>query len=362
MYQYCKGCAGRAAHRQSGKQCYQAIVQSLYTGNMGNHTVKIGITEEQANMRLDQALSVLLRDRSRSQIQEWIRAGRVRLDGALPRQRDRVAAGQHVEIEIPEPPENDWKAQSIPLDIIHEDETLLVVNKPAGLVVHPGAGNIEGTLLNALLAHAPQLGGLARAGIVHRLDKDTTGLLVVAKTEGARLDLIEQLQRRGLAREYLAIVNGVMISGGTVEAPLGRHPRERTRMAVTGRGKPAVTHYRIKAKYRAHTLLQVHLETGRTHQIRVHMAHIRHPILGDSVYGGRLQLPAAATERFKEALRGFKRQALHALKLGLIHPVTGEAVQWESPVPEDLQALIQALEEDRETHRASRSSASGKRY
>ncbi len=301
---------------------------------------------EYAGKRLDQALAALFPGVSRSQIQQWIRAGNVSLDTALPRQRDKVAGGELVEIKVPSAPVPVWKAQAIPLQIIYEDPALLVINKPPALVVHPGAGNYEGTLLNGLLDYAPELNGLARAWIVHRLDKDTSGLLAIARTEAVRLSLTEQLRERTLEREYLTIVNGVMVAGGTVEAPIGRHPRERTRMAVSTRGKPAVSHYLVMAKYRAHTLLQVKLESGRTHQIRVHMAHLRYPVLGDPVYGGRLLIPPGSSERLIQALRGFKRQALHAMRLGLTHPLRGERMQWTCPPPADMQALIEILKED----------------
>ena len=308
------------------------------------------IPPELAGQRLDQALAALFADVTRSQLQQWIEDGRVLLNGGVPRKRDKVREGDAVEIHPPPPAQPGWKAQAIPLEIVHEDGDILVINKPPGLVVHPGAGNPEGTLLNALLSHAPKLATLPRAGIVHRLDKDTSGLLVVAKTERARQDLIRQLQEHAVEREYLAIVAGVMIAGGTVEAPIGRHRTQRTRMAVSSRGKPAVSHYRVVKKYRAHTLVQVKLESGRTHQIRVHMAHLHYPVVGDPVYGGRLKIPAGAGEKLKEALRGFKRQALHALKLSLVHPRTGKRVQWATSVPEDMSELMEALAQDAKTH------------
>ena len=304
------------------------------------------IPAEYAGKRLDQTLAALFPEFSRSQIQQWIRAGDVSLDASLPRQRHKVTGGEKIEIRVPLIPALVWKAQAIPLQIIYQDPELLVINKSAGMVVHPAVGNYEGTLLNALLDYAPELKNLARAGIVHRLDKDTSGLLVVARTERARLNLIKQLRARTVEREYLAIVNGVMVAGGTVEAPIGRHPRERTRMAVSARGKPAISHYRVMAKYRGHTLLTVKLESGRTHQIRVHMAHLRYPVLGDPVYGGRLSMPRASSEKLIQVLRGFKRQALHAVKLGLKHPATGEEMQWTAPVPEDMKQLIETLIED----------------
>ena len=303
-----------------------------------------------AGQRLDQALAALFPDITRSRLQLWIEDGRARLNGRIPRKRDKVREGDAVEIRVPPPADGGWKAQPIPLDIVHEDGDILVINKPAGLVVHPGAGNPEGTLLNALLNHAPKLSTLPRAGIVHRLDKDTSGLLVVAKTERARQNLIGQLQEHVVEREYLTIVNGVMVAGGTIEAPIGRHRTRRTHMAVSTHGKPAVSHYRVIKKYRAHTLVQVRLESGRTHQIRVHMAHLHYPVVGDPVYGGRLKIPAGASEKLKRVLHGFRRQALHALKLSLIHPKTGKRVQWASSVPEDMSKLMEALASDAKAH------------
>ncbi|OGI48596.1 MAG: hypothetical protein A2151_02590 [Candidatus Muproteobacteria bacterium RBG_16_65_34] len=306
----------------------------------------IRIPEDHAGQRLDVALARLFPEVTRSQLQQWIEDGRVRFDGRAPRKRDKVAGGELVEIRIPPPKETDWLPQPIALDIVYEDDELLVVNKPPGLVVHPGAGNPEGTLLNALLHHAPQLARLPRAGIVHRLDKDTSGLLVVAKTERARQSFTAQLQDKTMGREYVAIVNGVLVAGGTIEAPIGRHQRDRTRMAVTTRGKEAVSHYRVLKKYRAHTLVQVRLESGRTHQIRVHMAHLHHPVAGDPTYGGRLLLPKGAGGKLIETLRGFKRQALHAVKLTLIHPASGEQMQWTASVPRDMSELMEVLAAD----------------
>ena len=308
------------------------------------------IPAEQTGQRLDQALSALFKDITRSRLQQWIEDGRVTLNGRTPRKRDKVKEGDAVEILVPPPVDSGWKAQALPLVFVHEDNELLVINKPPGLVVHPGAGNPEGTLLNALIAHAPKLARLPRAGIVHRLDKDTSGLLVVAKTESARQNLIGQLQEHSVEREYLAIVNGVMVAGGTIEAPIGRHRTQRTRMAVSSRGKPAVSHYRVMKKYRAHTLVQVNLESGRTHQIRVHMAHLHYPVVGDPVYGGRLKIPAGSSEKLKDVLRGFRRQALHALKLSLVHPETGKRVQWATSVPEDMSKLMEALAMDTKAH------------
>jgi 23S rRNA pseudouridine1911/1915/1917 synthase len=301
---------------------------------------------EVAGLRLDQALARLLPQYSRARIQQWIEEKRVLVEGRVPRQRDKLRGGERIEIRVSREPAGEWQAQPIPLTVVYEDGEILVIDKPAGLVVHPGAGNPAGTLLNALLHHAPELALLPRAGIVHRLDKETSGLLVVAKTERARLDLIQQLKERSLAREYLALVQGIVIAGGTVDAPIGRHASVRTRMAVSGRGRPAVSHYRVEKKFRAHTLLRVKLESGRTHQIRVHMAHLKHPLVGDPVYSGRLQLPKGASPELVEALRGFKRQALHAARLGLVHPATGSNMAWESPLPEDMRALLAVLEKD----------------
>jgi len=312
--------------------------------------LSVPIPPEQAGQRLDQALPVMFAGITRSRLQQWIEDGRVLLNGRVPRKRDKVREGDVVEILVPSPAEGDWKAQAIPLEIVHEDGDILVINKPPGLVVHPGAGNPEGTVLNALLNHAPALAALPRAGIVHRLDKDTSGLMVVAKTERSRQHLIEQLQEHSVEREYLTIVNGVMVAGGTIDAPIGRHRTQRTRMAVSERGKPAVSHFRVMKKYRGHTLVQVKLESGRTHQIRVHMAHLHYPVVGDPVYGGRLKIPAGASESLKNELRHFKRQALHALKLSLIHPGTRKRVQWASSVPADMSKLMEALAQDAKVH------------
>ncbi|MGI8740827.1 MAG: 23S rRNA pseudouridine(1911/1915/1917) synthase RluD [Gammaproteobacteria bacterium] len=300
--------------------------------------------------RTDQALAKLFPDYSRARLQQWIRLGYVRINGLQPRVRDPVRGGEQVVILARIAPQTGFEAQAIALDVVYEDDHLLVIDKPAGLVAHPAAGNWGGTLLNALLHHAPQQESVPRAGIVHRLDKDTSGLLVVAKSPPAHKRLVDQLKARTVKREYLALVGGRLISGGMVEKAIGRHPVDRKRMAVTDTGKPARTHYRIETRYRAHTLLRVRLDTGRTHQIRVHMAHIRHPVAGDPVYGGRLMLPAGASESLVDALRKFRRQALHAARLELVHPGSGAAVSWTAPLPADMQALIDVLRDDAASH------------
>lgn len=296
-----------------------------------------------AGRRLDHVLSELLPEFSRSRLQQWVRQGWVTVDGRVARPRDRLSGGEDLHVRVVRERTIPDLPQALPLEIVFEDEHLLVVNKPSGLVVHPAAGNPDGTLLNRLLHHAPELATLPRAGIVHRLDKDTTGLLVVAKTLPAHKGLVEQLQARSIKREYRALVVGVLVTGGTVEGAVGRHPVERTRMAVVSGGKPAVTHYRVIERLPAHTFLKVELETGRTHQIRVHLAHIRHPLVGDPLYGGRPRLPKGGTEDQIRALQGFRRQALHAVRLRLTHPVSGQVLEWEAPIPEDFRGLLSAL-------------------
>ena len=308
------------------------------------------IPEKCNGFRLDKALATMFDQYSRSAIQHWIRDGLVSLDGKSEGQKTKVREGQSVVINIPEAVATESKAQDIPLDLVYQDEDILIINKPAGLVVHPGTGNPDKTLLNALLYFDPSLAVLPRAGIVHRIDKETTGLLVIGRNELAVKKLVEAIQEKQVRREYLAVISSQIVAGGTIDAPIGRHSRERTKMAVSNRGKPAVTHFRVEEKFRTHTLVRVILETGRTHQIRVHMNWKDHPITGDPVYGKRLHIPPASTEYLIETLRGFKRQALHAETLALHHPRSGELMSWTVPVPPDMQELIEALRKDKQEH------------
>jgi 23S rRNA pseudouridine1911/1915/1917 synthase len=270
------------------------------------------------------------------------------VDGKVLRSKDKLVGGELLELDVTLEAESTFTPEPIPLDIVYQDDALIVINKPAGLVVHPAAGNWQGTLLNALLHHDPAIATVPRAGIVHRLDKETTGLLVVARTLEAQTALVEQLQAREFTREYDAVINGVLTGGGTVDEPIGRHPVDRKRMAVVRNGKPAVTHYRLSERFRAHSHIKVQLETGRTHQIRVHMAHRHNPLIGDPVYGGRLRIPPACSPELEQVLRHFHRQALHASRLGLIHPQSGEYMEWTAAIPEDMQQLLAALRSDLE--------------
>ncbi|MFB9886811.1 23S rRNA pseudouridine(1911/1915/1917) synthase RluD [Balneatrix alpica] len=298
--------------------------------------------------RLDQVAAELFSDFSRSRLQAWIKEGALQVDGRQCKPREKLLGGELLTLVAELEAQERWQPQAIELPIVYEDEHILVLNKPAGLVVHPAAGHADGTLLNALLHHAPELAVVPRAGIVHRLDKDTTGLMVVAKTLQAQTDLVAQLQERSMGREYEAVVQGVMTGGGTVDEPIGRHSRHRQKMAVVaeGSGKEAVTHYRVLHKYRAHTHIRCKLETGRTHQIRVHMAHINYPLVGDPLYAGRFRLPKGCGEDLQEALRQFQRQALHAKRLELSHPETGEWMEWEVELPSDFQQLLTALKQN----------------
>ncbi|WP_019021763.1 23S rRNA pseudouridine(1911/1915/1917) synthase RluD [Thioalkalivibrio sp. ALE23] len=304
------------------------------------------LPEEEAGQRLDAALARAFPEYSRSQLVQWLKAGDLRVDGARPRPRTPVRGGEAVELIPPETPSLEDAPEPIELDILYEDTDVLVIDKPAGLVVHPAAGHRQGTLVNALLHHAPEVGVLPRAGVVHRLDKDTTGLMVVARNAQAQTALVRQLQERSVHREYRALVHGRVIAGGTVDAPVGRHPVDRKRMAVNPAGKPATTHYRVAERFRGHTLLNARLETGRTHQIRVHMAHLRHPLVGDPVYGGRPRPVRGMDESAREAVNGFRRQALHAARLEFRHPATGEPQAFEAPLPADFASLLEVLRAD----------------
>ncbi|MFT3762469.1 MAG: 23S rRNA pseudouridine(1911/1915/1917) synthase RluD [Pseudoxanthomonas sp.] len=305
-----------------------------------------------AGRRFDAVLAELFPEFSRSRLAEWIKSGDARLDGQAARPRDPVRAGQVATLDAVLDAQTHAQPQDIPLDVLYEDEHVFVIDKPAGLVVHPGAGNPDGTLVNALLFRDPALAALPRAGIVHRLDKDTSGVMVVARTLPAHASLVEQLSARDVHRQYLAVVVGAMVSGGTVRVAIDRHPRDRLKMAVREDGRDAVTHYRLRERFRAHTAVECRLETGRTHQIRVHMAHVRYPIIGDPLYGGPLKLPKGASEELAAALRGFRRQALHAETLEFAHPASGELLRISAPAPQDMLELMAALRADREAHPA----------
>jgi 23S rRNA pseudouridine1911/1915/1917 synthase len=305
--------------------------------------LEVTVTALMAGQRLDQIVSKAFPEYSRERCKQWILGGSVLVDGVVLRPRDKVLDGQHIVINAELTAETRFLAESIELNVIYQDESIIIINKPAGLVVHPGAGNTEGTLLNALLHYDPHLASLPRVGIVHRLDKNTSGIMVVARTLPAHTSLVQQLQNRSMHREYDTVVQGELIAGGTVDAPIGRHHSQRTKMAVINSGKPAVTHYRIKERFSQFTRLTVQLDTGRTHQIRVHMASINHPVLGDPVYGGRLRIPANCSEVLREQLLNFRRQALHAFRLSLCHPVTQETLTWEAPLPEDYRQLLAVL-------------------
>jgi 23S rRNA pseudouridine1911/1915/1917 synthase len=318
--------------------------------------IDLTIPAEMAGQRLDSALARLMPEHSRTRIKGWIDAGAVRLDRVACKPRDLVEAGSRVQVQVTVDTvaQPQVLAEAIALKLVHEDRDVLVVDKPAGLVVHPGAGNPRHTLQNALLGFDPSLAALPRAGLIHRLDKDTSGLLVVARTREAQTSLSRQLEARTMSREYVAACVGVMTGGGTIDEPIGRHRGDRLRMAIRVSGRPAVTHYRLLERYRAHTYLSVKLETGRTHQIRLHLSHIKYPIVGDPVYGGRFGLPRGATQGLIDALRGFKRQALHAASLGFDHPRTGKPLILQSPVPPDFAQLLGALREDaQEAQRAA---------
>lgn len=315
-------------------------------------TLSAEVQPEQMGQRLDQTLAELFPEYSRSRLKTWIEADLVKLNDRITNiPREKVFGGERIEIIVEVEDETRFEAENIPLNIVYEDDDIIVINKPKDLVVHPGAGNPNGTVLNALLYHYPPISEVPRAGIVHRLDKDTTGLMVVAKTIPAQTKLVRDLQKHKITREYEAVASGIMTKGGTVDQPMARHATKRTLMAVHPMGKPAVTHYRIMENYRNYTRLRLRLETGRTHQIRVHMAHIAHPLLGDQTYGGRPRPPKNASEDFMEVLRNFKRQALHAVMLRLAHPITGEMMEWYAPLPDDFVELLNALKADYLEHK-----------
>jgi 23S rRNA pseudouridine1911/1915/1917 synthase len=302
------------------------------------------LASEAAGLRFDQALAQALPQYSRARLKTWIESGAVEVDGRPLRSKDRVLGGEQVRIRAWLPADDRVQAEAIPLAVVFRDRALLVIDKPAGLVVHPGAGNPRHTVQNALLALDPALALVPRAGLVHRLDKDTSGLLLVARTPEAHGALIKAMAARQITREYLALCTGVMTGGGTIDEPIGRHRTLRTRMAVRSDGRPAVTHYRIERRFRAHTLVRVTLETGRTHQILVHLAHLGFPVVGDPVYGGRRRIPKGSSPALTAELQAFPRQALHAARLRLEHPLTHREYEWRSAPPEDMQGLLAALE------------------
>ncbi|EID0030781.1 23S rRNA pseudouridine(1911/1915/1917) synthase RluD [Vibrio alginolyticus] len=309
------------------------------------------VKDSQLGQRLDQAIAELFADFSRSRLKEWLLDGKVQVDGeVVTKPRTKVMGGEEITLQAELEDEERWEAQDIPLDIVYEDEDIIVINKPRDFVVHPGAGTPDGTVLNALLHHSPDIAEVPRAGIVHRLDKDTTGLMVVAKTVPAQTRLVRALQKRNITREYEAIAIGRMTAGGKVDQPIGRHSTKRTLMAVAPMGKPAVTHYRVAERFREHTRIRLRLETGRTHQIRVHMSYLQHPLLGDIAYGGRARIPTGASEELTAMIRGFDRQALHAVMLRFEHPITGEVLEFHAPVPDDMVVMTEALRQDTEEH------------
>ena len=299
-------------------------------------------------MRLDQVAAELFPEYSRNRLATWIKEGRLTVDGRTVKPRDKATASAQLTLMVADEPVIDWQPQSLPLTVIFEDEHILVVNKPAGVVVHPAAGHADGTLVNALLAHAPELRGLPRGGIVHRLDKETSGIMFVARSSLAHKSLVAQLSERTVSRTYCAVCTGALTGGGKIDAPIDRHPTARTKMAVVADGKPAVTHFRIAHRFKHYTQLQVNLETGRTHQIRVHMAHRKWPLIGDPVYGGRQRVPAGASDLLMSTLRSFPRQALHAQALEFEHPASGDWMEFETELPDDLVNLLEILDsEDR---------------
>jgi 23S rRNA pseudouridine1911/1915/1917 synthase len=309
------------------------------------------LSEDDAGKRLDVVVAELFPEYSRSRLKIWIEQGQVLLNGETAKPKNKVIGDEALQLTVQEiASESSCVAEDIPLDVIHQDEDILVINKPAGLVVHPAAGHYSGTMQNALLYLDASLAAIPRAGIVHRLDKDTTGLMVVARNLSSHKYLVEQIQQHEVVREYQAVVHGVMTGGGIVDQPIGRHPHDRIKMAVRENGREAITHYRLLERFREHSHVRVQLETGRTHQIRVHMNHLRHPIVGDPVYAGRQRIPAGAQPVLINYLQAFKRQALHAWKLSFVHPQQGEEVSYEAPLPDDMQQLIALLHADAIAH------------
>lgn len=310
---------------------------------------QITVPREYHSQRIDSVLAQLLPEYSRSQISAWIKSGAIIMNSKPCKPKDKALDGDLIELNVDlalvETNFSFCEPENIPLHIVFEDDEVLVLNKPAGLVVHPGAGNREHTLVNALLHHAPDLKHLPRAGIIHRLDKDTTGLLIVAKSLTAHTSLIRQMQEREIQRNYITLVQGHVISGGTIDTGFGRHPRNRLKMTVTGQGRQAITHYTVKKQYKDFTLLDVSLMTGRTHQIRVHLAHINHSVVGDQLYGGRMRLPANASDQLRTVLQQFKRQALHACSISFNHPETDEELSFEANLPDDFKFLLKTLDE-----------------
>ena len=306
--------------------------------------LQIIIPERMEGERLDVALAEMLPELSRSKITNWIKSGNALISSKTFKPKDKVIGNEIVDLTIIKNPNNNWHAEDIPINVIYEDEDIIVINKQAGVVTHPGPGNWHGTLANALLNYDPELKSLDRAGIVHRLDKNTSGLMVVARNQKAQKYLVGQLQNHSVIREYSAIVYGHMISGGTINQPIGRDTKNRLKQAVIRNGREAITHYRVIDRFKSHTHVKAILETGRTHQIRVHLSHIGHALIGDSVYGGKLRYPKKASEDLKRALFNFRRQALHSRRLSLHHPETGELMSWKTSLPADMLNLLNAID------------------
>lgn len=312
----------------------------------GDETMTARVPEALHGARLDAAAASLFPAFSRSRLADWIKLGRLQRNQSAAKPRDKVAVADHITLTPEYDDRVEWAPEALPLDLLYEDDHVIVLNKPAGLVVHPAAGHHSGTLVNRLLAHAPEMASLPRGGIVHRLDKDTSGVMLAAKSTLAHKSLVAQLAERTVSRHYSAVCRGTFSGGGTIDGPIGRHPTSRIKMAVVPDGKPAVTHYRIAARFGAHTHLDVSLESGRTHQIRVHLAWRKHPLIGDPVYGGRAMRPAGASDRLLSALQEFPRQALHARELEFLHPESNESLQFSATIPEDLAVLLGCLAEE----------------